>query len=223
MLVASLMCRPLRRADHHCCASVPCTTYTLFFEIIGIGSEKYGGVSRRRLETFGAQKREVMSRSGCQPWKHARSMPYSRLLCDVDMAEEVEIRRLEGIYWRCVRDGVRGCGGSFVYVVLWLLGSGTRNGDGKQGGEQQAGVGAGRTRGAGDGVRRASRASLAARKNYRKAEDIDLKLPQASTALGGAPRMRNYARTEEGRREWKEAFSKHAGGFAYPRTWRRAQ
>jgi len=101
MLVASLMCRPLRRADHHCCASVPCTTYTLFFEIIGIGSEKYGGVSRRRLETFGAQKREVMSRSGCQPWKHARSMPYSCLLCDVDMAEEVEIRRLEGIGDAC--------------------------------------------------------------------------------------------------------------------------
>ena len=41
------------------------------------------------------------------------------------------------------------------------------------------------------------RASLAARKNYRKAEDIDLRLPQASTALGGAPRMRNYARTED--------------------------
>ena len=59
------------------------------------------------------------------------------------------------------------------------------------------------------------RASLAARKNYRKAEDIDLKLPQASTTLGGVPRMRNYARTEEGRREWKEAFGKHAGGFAY--------
>jgi len=68
---------------------------------MSIGSEKYGGVSRRRLETFGAQKREVMSRSGCQPWKHARSMPYSRLLCDVDMAEEVEIRRLEGIGDAC--------------------------------------------------------------------------------------------------------------------------
>ena len=57
------------------------------------------------------------------------------------------------------------------------------------------------------------RASLAARKNYRKAEDIDLRLPLASTAFGGAPRMRNYPPTEEGRREWKEAFNKHAGGF----------
>lgn len=165
----------------------------------------------------------MLSRSGCQPCEEART---------VDAVQSSAVRCGHGGgggdtpirgHWRCVRDGVRGCGGSFVYVVLWLLGSGTRNGDGKQGGEQQAGVGAGRTRGAGDGVRRASRASLAARKNYRKAEDIDLKLPQASTALGGAPRMRNYARTEEGRREWKEAFSKHAGGFAYPRTWRRAQ
>ena len=59
------------------------------------------------------------------------------------------------------------------------------------------------------------RASLAGRKNYRKAEDIGLRLPQASTAFGGAPRMRNYPRTEEGRREWKEGFNKHSGGFAY--------
>ena len=27
--------------------------------------------------------------------------------------------------------------------------------------------------------------------------------------------MRNYPRTEEGRREWKEGFNKHSGGFAY--------
>ena len=59
------------------------------------------------------------------------------------------------------------------------------------------------------------RTSLVERKNYRKAEDIDLRLPQASTAMGAAPRMRNYPRTEEGRREWKKAFNKHAGGFAH--------
>lgn len=113
---------------------------------------------------------------------------------------------------------MRGCGGSFVYVVLWLLGSGTRNGDGKQGGEQQAGVGAGRTRGAGDGVRRASRASLAARKNYRKAEDIDLKLPQASTALGGAPRMRKSATTLGRRRAAASGRRRSASTQAASRT-----
>jgi len=59
------------------------------------------------------------------------------------------------------------------------------------------------------------RTSLVERKNYRKAEDIDLRLPQASTAMGAAPRMRNYPRTEEGRRRWKKAFNKHAGGFAH--------
>ena len=76
-------------------------------EIISIGSEKYGGVSRRRLETFVCTRRvrrNRKERSCCRGQavstarKHARSMPpYSRLLCDVDIAEEVEMRRLDGI------------------------------------------------------------------------------------------------------------------------------
>ena len=59
------------------------------------------------------------------------------------------------------------------------------------------------------------RASLAARKNWRRAKKIDDKLPAASAALGDAPRRKHFAATEEGRREWKDKFNEHAGGFAH--------
>ena len=59
------------------------------------------------------------------------------------------------------------------------------------------------------------RASLAERKNWRRAKKIDDKLPAASAALGDAPRRKHFAATEEGRREWRAKFNEHAGEFSY--------
>ena len=44
---------------------------------------------------------------------------------------------------------------------------------------------------------------------------IDLKLPEASTALAGVPRRKEFVAGEEGRKEWKAAFNSYAGDFAY--------
>ena len=49
------------------------------------------------------------------------------------------------------------------------------------------------------------RASLAERKNFRRAKKIDDRLPEASAALGDAPRRKQFAQTEEGRREWQNS------------------
>ena len=43
------------------------------------------------------------------------------------------------------------------------------------------------------------RASLQEKQNYRRAIKIDLKLPEASTALAGVPRRKDFAEGEEGR------------------------
>ena len=50
------------------------------------------------------------------------------------------------------------------------------------------------------------RASLSEKKKYRRAIKIDLKLPEASTALAGVPRRKDFAEGEEGRQAWKAAF-----------------
>ena len=57
-----------------------------------------------------------------------------------------------------------------------------------------------------------NRASLAERKNYRRAMTIDDKLPEASAALANVPRRKAFTQDDEGRMEWKETLHKHAGG-----------
>jgi hypothetical protein len=59
------------------------------------------------------------------------------------------------------------------------------------------------------------RASLSDKKQYRRAIKIDLKLPEASTAMAGVPRRKTFADGEEGRKEWKAAFNSYAGDFAH--------
>ena len=59
------------------------------------------------------------------------------------------------------------------------------------------------------------RASLQEKKNYRRAIKIDLKLPEASTALAGVPRRKDFAEGGEGRLAWKAQFNAYAGDFAY--------
>ena len=44
------------------------------------------------------------------------------------------------------------------------------------------------------------RASLCEKKQYRRAIKIDLKLPEASTALAGVPRRKAFADGDEGRK-----------------------
>ena len=59
------------------------------------------------------------------------------------------------------------------------------------------------------------RASLREKKNYRRALKIDLKLPEASTALADVPRRKNFGEGDAGRQAWKAAFNKKAGDFAH--------
>ena len=59
------------------------------------------------------------------------------------------------------------------------------------------------------------RASLAARKNWRRAKKIDDKLPAAAAAVGNAPRRKAFAQSEEGRHQWKATFNEHAGQFSH--------
>ena len=59
------------------------------------------------------------------------------------------------------------------------------------------------------------RASLSEKKKFRRAIKIDLKLPEASTALAGVPRRKDFPDGEEGRQAWKAAFNSYAGDFAY--------
>ena len=42
-----------------------------------------------------------------------------------------------------------------------------------------------------------------------------MKLPEASTALAGVPRRKDFAEGEEGRLAWKAQFNAYAGDFAY--------
>jgi len=59
------------------------------------------------------------------------------------------------------------------------------------------------------------RASLSEMKKYRRAIKIDLKLPEASTALAYVPRRKQFAEGEEGRQAWRVAFNAKAGEFAF--------
>ena len=59
------------------------------------------------------------------------------------------------------------------------------------------------------------RGSLNDKKKYRRAINIDLKLPEASTALAGVPRRKDFPAGEEGRQAWKAQFNAFSGDFAY--------
>ena len=59
------------------------------------------------------------------------------------------------------------------------------------------------------------RGSLNDKKKYRRAIKIDLKLPEASTALAGVPRRKDFPAGEEGRQAWKAQFNAFSGDFAY--------
>ena len=146
-------------------------------------------------------------------------MPHCRLACDVDAAEQAELERLEHVGTmlrraihmarRHVRQHVhvgsqrmeqraqrQRCRSVLCRVVQvrcrrrarhWCLVTGYAE----------------------------HRASLSEKKKYRRAIKIDLKLPEASTALAGVPRRKDFAEGEEGRQEWKAQFNAYAGEFAY--------
>ena len=139
-----------------------------------------------------------------------------RLAEDRDDAEEAELERLDSKQGRRPAARARG-GGGFCASAAALL----------QQAEQAASVN-GRAEGEGPAQQEVAgaraqlvtgyaehRASLCEKKKYRRAIKIDLKLPEASTALAGVPRRRTFAEGEEGRKEWKAAFNAFAGDFAY--------
>ena len=128
----------------------------------------------------------------------------------VDADEQAEMRRLEGFGEAC-ETACAAAAPSLSTCCSGSVAANTAAAANEEVGTQQSEAGAQEQLVTGYAE---YRATLAGRKNYRKAEDIDLRLPQAST-VGAVPRMRHYPRTEEGRRDWKEAFNKHAGGFAH--------
>ena len=58
------------------------------------------------------------------------------------------------------------------------------------------------------------RASLAERKNWRRAKKIDDKLPAAASALGDAPRRKAFPPSEEGQVQ-RGRLARGPGGFAH--------
>ena len=138
-------------------------------------------------------------------------MPTGRLACDVDEAEEMELRRLEA----GVSDAMDGGPSAFS-------GAGSR-GCGKEAAAASATVTRkmGQAGGQADALQilvagyAEHRASLSEKKKYRRAIKIDLKLPEASTALAGVPRRKDFADGEEGRQAWKAQLNAYAGDFAY--------
>ena len=134
---------------------------------------------RRGLECGGVTG--AVGLSSCQ------RMLYARLESDVDQTEDAEQRRLEagasdatgrGVAAACVRalpevaaraPEMEGIGGQTEARAELVTGYAEH------------------------------RASLQEKKNYRRAIKIDLKLPEASTALAGVPRRKDFAEGEEGR------------------------
>ena len=130
-------------------------------------------------------------------------MLHARLACDVIQSEETELRRLEG--WDGATAGDGRCSSPCAAARSC----------------EQAGAAAHATprgevqgRGGGSEAREAlvtgyaeHRASLSEKKNYRRALKIDLKLPEASTALADVPRRKHFGEGDAGRQEWKAAFN----------------
>ena len=131
-------------------------------------------------------------------------MLHARLACDVIQSEETELRRLEG--WDGATAGDGRCSSPCAAARSC----------------EQAGAAALATprgevegRGGGSEAREAlvtgyaeHRASLSEKKNYRRALKIDLKLPEASTALADVPRRKHFGEGDAGRQEWKAALKK---------------
>ena len=135
-----------------------------------------------------------------------------QLAKDVNDAEEAELERLEGR--RPAASGDNGFRSSQSAALMQqpeqdALVNGKAPGV-VQGQEEVAGPRAQLVTGYAE-----HRASLSEKKKYRRAMKIDLKLPEASTALAGVPRRKNFADGDEGRMEWKAAFNSYAGDFAY--------
>jgi hypothetical protein len=132
----------------------------------------------------------------------------SRLAKDVNMVEEEELQRLDGR-----RPTARGNGGRRASALLQQPEQDalqTVSGVHAQTQEEVPGAGAQLVTGYAE-----HRASLIEKKTYRRATKIDLKLPEASTALTGVPRRKEFAEGDEGRQLWRAAFNSYAGEFAY--------
>eukprot|EP00966_Prymnesium_polylepis_P216255 5006207-Prymnesium_polylepis.1 len=118
-------------------------------------------------------------------------MQCGRLECDVDQAEEAQLRALEGLADEAETDGD---GASWQYAA-----------DAR--GQAAVACTPLETENAVVTQARAAlvtgyaehRASLSEKKKYRRAIKIDLKLPEASTALVGVPRRKHFQDGEEGR------------------------
>ena len=141
-------------------------------------------------------------------------MPFARSDRDVDGAEESELRRLEN----GSSDATGDCSPMYSGAASRGAGQGLAAARATSTGEEQADQIA-------DGQAEARqtlvsgyaehRASLSEKKKYRRAIKIDLKLPEASTALAAVPRRKDFAEGEEGRQAWKAQFNAYAGDFAY--------
>ena len=130
-------------------------------------------------------------------------MLYARLESDVDHTEDAQQRRLEAGANDATGRGVpAACVRALPEVAA--------------GAPEMEGIG-GQTEARAELVTGYAehRASLQEKKNYRRAIKIDLKLPEASTALAGVPRRKDFAEGEEGRLAWKAQFNAYAGDFAY--------
>ena len=131
-------------------------------------------------------------------------MPYERLERDVDVTEEVELRRLEGGHSDAAGDarGSLPCAAARAEWQPATAAGATSNGEVEDGGgqtEARAALVTGYTE---------HRASLQDKKNYRRAIKVDLKLPEASTALAGVPRRKDFQDGDEGRQAWRASFNR---------------
>ena len=138
-------------------------------------------------------------------------MPYERLERDVDVTEEVELRRLEGGHSDAAGDtrGSLPCAAARAEWQPATAAGATSNGEVGDGGgqtEARAALVTGYAE---------HRASLQDKKKYRRAIKVDLKLPEASTALAGVPRRKQFPDGDEGRQAWRASFNAYAGDFAY--------
>ena len=137
-------------------------------------------------------------------------MPYTRMESDVNEAEEAMLRRLEdGVVGAADGGAALLCGS--VSDACGQQGAGLRATSSMEKYQQEDGqVQARQTLVTGYAEHRAS---LSEKKKYRRAIKIDLKLPEASTALAGVPRRKDFPEGEEGRQAWKASFNVYAGDF----------
>ena len=123
-------------------------------------------------------------------------MPTARIACDVNAAEEMELERLVGSGSEALPGGSPVSSGS-ASDACGQQGAGLRATSSTEKNQQEDGqVRARQTLVTGYAEHRAS---LSEKKKYRRAIKIDLKLPEASTALAGVPRLKDFPEGEEAR------------------------